>query len=91
MAVGLVLCALAGLLARDARAGAAIAVLGYGIAWEALWQAFGAGVGDALVDTFAVLCGAVIAAAAWHRIGSAIAVAILAASIALWAGIRRRL
>lgn len=91
MAVGLVLCAALGMLARDARTGAALAVLGYGALWEGAVQAFGAGVGDALVDTFAVACGAVIGAAAWHRNGAVIAGAIVAGSIALAAGIRRRL
>lgn len=71
--------------------GAGIGTLGYFTLWEALWQAFGAGVADALTDTLAVALGALIAAALWER-RLPVGVAALAVGIgAIWRGIRRRL
>ena len=71
--------------------GAWVAVLGYAVLWEGLYQRLGAGLGDAAVDTLAVACGAAVAVCAerrWWR-GAALAMAVAIAS--LWLGIRRRL
>lgn len=45
----------------------ALTVGGYLLGWEVIVQALGAGWPDALVDSFAVGCGAVIATSAWAR------------------------
>ena len=88
--VGLALTAAAGLLTRSVWVAAAIVAAGYAIAWEVCWQALGAGVADAAVDTAAVASGALVAAAAWSRKGGAVALVLTGLALGMWRGIRRR-
>lgn len=67
-----------------------LVALTYGLAWEGLVQGYGAGLGDAAVDTAAVVLGGALGLAAWARSAAFLALSLLAlAGIAL-AGIRRR-
>ena len=67
------------------------APLAYGLAWETAWQRLGAGLWDAVVDTWAVTVGAVMIWAAWHNLGPVLAADIVLGLASVWAGIRRRL
>lgn len=76
---------------RGASLGALIGTGAYLIAWEGAWQRFGAGIGDALLDSLAVALGALIAAALWERrLPVGVAALAISASV-LWRGIGRRL
>lgn len=88
--IGLALTAVLGALIRSAWGAAVIVSLAYALGWEVWWQALGAGLADAVVDSAAVTAGAVIAAAAWERKGGAVASALVALAAVLWRGIRRR-
>ena len=68
----------------------AIVTVGYAGLWEGAVQRFGAGLGDAAVDTVAVLCGGAVGLWAWRRNGLGVAAGILALSAVAVAGVRKR-
>ena len=88
--VGLFFTSICGMMARSVWVAAAAVSIIYAVAWEGWWQGLGAGFADAVIDTFAVSCGAIVAAASWGRKGGAVAAALAGLFIAMWRGIRRR-
>lgn len=67
------------------------APLGYLVLWEGLVQRFGAGLRDALVDTWAVALGAGCIWFAWERTAPALAACIALAGASTAVGIWRRM
>ena len=67
-----------------------LVVIGYALAWEGIIQSFGAGYGDAAVDTFAVFMGGLLGVSAWGRRGVTVAASLAALAGVLWAGVRAR-
>lgn len=100
LAIGLVLTAvLAAILSRLApgasgagRAALGLVTAGYFWGWEGSVQGFGAGAADALLDTAMIATGGALGLLAWRRDGRRLTAVILAAALALAAGIavRRR-
>ena len=67
-----------------------IVVVLYFLGWEGSIQQFGAGMPDAIVDTFAVFIGGLAGVSAWGRRGFAVAASLAALAGVLWAGVRAR-
>lgn len=88
--VAVIAAALSLVMWRQGAWAAVIAIVGYGALWEGAVQRLGAGLADAAVDWSAVTLGALVAHAAWYRSSRPITVAIAAAAVILWHGIRRR-
>jgi hypothetical protein len=80
---------LAALLRDGALAWVYVAII-YAVMWEGAVQHYGAGIGDAAVDTFAVAAGGLMGWLAWERRGVLLALvfAIFAAVAAI--GVRSR-
>ena len=71
--------------------GAAVVAFGYAFLWEGGQLLFAnADLSDSAIDALAVLCGSMIAAAAWRHHGRAVAVAMVLLSVTLWQGVARR-
>lgn len=88
--LGLFLTAALGLLMRLSRA-VGVATLGYLILAEGpqlLW--YGSSLSDSLLDTFAVLCGALVAYAAWENRGRLLGLVMALFFAVGWTGIRNR-
>jgi len=62
----------------------------YFAGWEGIVQGFGAGLTDALVDSFAVMAGGLIGLSAWARQGGGVAASLALTAIVLVGGIWRR-
>ena len=67
-----------------------VVTVAYALAWEGIIQSFGAGYGDAAVDTFAVFMGGLLGVSAWGRRGVTVAASLAALAGVLWAGVRAR-
>jgi hypothetical protein len=67
------------------------APVAYLVAWEGVYQRFGAGLWDALVDTWAVALGAGIIWAAWSQVAPGVAAGVALASVSVGLGIWRRM
>ena len=76
----------------DARGEVALAlsIAGYFLIWEGVVQGYGAGFGDAALDTFAFAMGGLVGVLAWYRRGVALAASLAATAGVLWAGVRAR-
>jgi len=68
----------------------AVVTVGYALAWEGVVQGYGAGLGDAAVDTFAVAAGGALGVLAWQHRAPALMAAVLSLAAVLWAGVRVR-
>lgn len=68
-------------VAGQERRAVALAIVAavYFVGWESAWQAFGAGLLDALADTAFVAIGGLIGISAWAQKGAQLAVAAVAA------------
>lgn len=62
----------------------------YLIGWEGAVQHFGAGMADALVDSFAVTAGGLIGISAWGRRGGGVAASLALTAWVLASGVRKR-
>lgn len=79
-------------VAGQERRAVALAIVAavYFVGWESAWQAFGAGLLDALADTAFVAIGGLIGVSAWAQRGAQLVVAMVAVAGILVAGIVRR-
>ena len=64
--------------------------VGYLGLWEGAVQDFGAGMADALVDTFAVAAGGLAGISAWARRGAGVVVSLALMAWVLASGVRSR-
>lgn len=64
--------------------------VGYLGLWEGAVQCFGAGLADALIDTFAVAAGGLAGISAWARRGAGVAVSLALMAWVLASGVRSR-
>lgn len=65
-------------------------VILYGLGWEGAVQRFGAGLGDAAVDTFAVAAGGLIGWLAWDRRGFLLGAVFAIFAVVAAIGVRGR-